>query len=51
VFVTDFCVARGRVTTREDEGDALRLHCDVWIENGKGDKVIVGSASGLVPRA
>jgi len=51
VFVTDFCVARGRVTTREDEGDALRLHCDVCIENGKGDKVIVGSASGLVPRA
>jgi acyl dehydratase len=50
VFVNDFCVARGVVTTREDEGSAVRLHCDVWIENAKGDKVIVGTASGVVAR-
>ena len=50
VFVTDFCVARGVVTSTESEKDALRVHCDVWVENQKGDKVIAGTASGLVPR-
>lgn len=48
VFVTDFCVARARVTKIEGEGDKLRVHCDVWVENQKRDKVIVGTASGLV---
>lgn len=51
VFVTDFCVARGVVSKTEAEGDRLRVHCDVWVENQKGDKVIVGAASGLVPLA
>jgi acyl dehydratase len=49
VFVTDFCVARGIVTKTEREADSLRVHCDVWIENQQGDKVIAGTASGLVP--
>jgi len=48
VFVTDFCAAQGRVTRREDTADGVRLHCEVWVENQKGDKVIVGNASGLV---
>jgi acyl dehydratase len=48
VYVTDFCVARGRVTRREDAPEGVRLHCDVWIDNQSGDKVIVGTASGLV---
>lgn len=48
VFVTDFCVARGVVTKTEPEGDKLRVHCDVWVENQKKDKVIVGTASGVV---
>lgn len=51
VFVTDFCVARGVVTKTEQEGDKLRVHCDVWVENQKKDKVVVGTASGLVPLA
>lgn len=51
VFVTDFCVARGVVTKTEPEGDQLRVHCDVWIENQNADKVIAGTASGLVPMA
>lgn len=51
VFVTDFCVARGVVTKTENEGDKLRVHCDVWVENQKGDKVIAGTASGVVPLA
>lgn len=49
VFVTDFCVARAVVTGTEQEGDKLRVHCDVWVENQKADKVIAGTASGLVP--
>jgi acyl dehydratase len=51
VFVTDFCVARGQVTRTEREGGHLRVHCDVWIENQRRDKVIAGTASGLVPIA
>jgi len=51
VFVTDFCVARGAVTRVEPEGDKLRVHCDVWVENQKSEKVIAGTASGLVPAA
>jgi len=50
VFVTDFCVARGKVSRTESEGESLRVHCEVWIENQKGDKVIAGTASGLVAR-
>jgi acyl dehydratase len=50
VFVTDFCVARGKVSRTEGEGESLRVHCEVWIENQKGDKVIAGTASGLVSR-
>ena len=48
VYVTDFCVARGVVKRREESADGVRLHCDVWIENQQGEKVIVGAASGLV---
>ena len=47
--VVDFCVARGVVTSNERDGDKLRVHCDVWIENQKKDKVIVGTASALIP--
>ena len=48
VYVTDFCVAKGLVTRRETTASGVRLHCDVWIENQSGEKVIVGSASGPV---
>lgn len=47
VFVTDFCVARGVVSKTEAEDDRIRVHCEVWVENQKGDKVIAGTASGL----
>ena len=49
VAVTDFCVARGVVTAKAPENGQVRVTCDVWIENGAGDKVIAGTASGLVP--
>jgi acyl dehydratase len=48
VFVTDFCSARGIVTGVAEEGDGVRVSCDVWIENQKGERVIAGTASGLV---
>lgn len=51
VLVTDFCVAKGVVNQREEGPDGVRLHCDIWIENQACEKVIVGSASGLVPGA
>ncbi|MGZ8209207.1 MAG: MaoC family dehydratase [Burkholderiales bacterium] len=51
VYVTDFCVARGVVTCTEPEGDKLRVHCEVWVENQKKEKVIAGTASGLVALA
>jgi acyl dehydratase len=51
VLVTDFCVARGKVVgTSTDAAGATRVDCDVWIENQRGEKVIVGSASGSIPR-
>lgn len=51
VLVTDFCVAKGKVTgTSTDAGGATRVECEVWIENQRGEKVIVGSASGLIPK-
>jgi len=48
VLVTDFCVARGKVQSISPEGAVTRVECEVWIANQRGEKVIVGSASGLV---
>lgn len=49
VFVTDFCVARGIVTKTEREGEKLRVHCDVRVENQEQGIVITGRASAVVP--
>jgi acyl dehydratase len=48
VLVTDFCVAKGKVTGKSTDGNGTRVECEVWIENQRGEKVIVGSASGLI---
>lgn len=48
VYVTDFCVARATVTELEPLEQGTRVHCDVWIENQKGQKVIAGKASGVI---
>jgi len=48
VYLPQLCTARGTITRREDAADGLRLHCDVWIENEKGEKVIAGTASGII---
>jgi hypothetical protein len=48
VWPDDEIVTRGVVRERALEGDAIRLVLDVWCENQHGDKVVVGTASGLV---
>lgn len=48
VYVTDFCVARAKVTELESLEQGTRVHCDVWIENQNGQKVIAGKASGVI---
>jgi hypothetical protein len=48
VYLPQLCVAKGVVARREVEGSAVRLYCDVWIENERGEKVITGAASGLI---
>lgn len=48
VPVDTFCTARAVVTGREELPEGVRILCDVWIENLAHDKLIVGTASGLV---
>jgi acyl dehydratase len=48
----DLVTAKGVVTGKTPEGDdKLRVECEVWVETDKGEKVIVGQCSGLVPRS
>lgn len=44
----DEITTRGIIQKREVEGDALRLILDISCENQFGEKVIFGTASGLV---
>ena len=39
---------KGVVREKVAEGDKVRLILDVWCENERGEKVLVGNASGLV---
>jgi hypothetical protein len=48
-YAADFLTAKGHVVAVELEGDSLRIRCDVWVEDGKGEKKVVGRASGKVP--
>jgi len=44
----DEIVTKGIVRERTAEGDVVRLLLEVWCENQHGEKVIAGTASGLV---
>jgi len=44
----DQITARGIIVDKVKEGGRVRLVADVWCENQKGEKVIVGKASGLI---
>ena len=49
VQIDDELTARGVVKDKVTEDGGVRLVLDVWLDNQNGDKVLVGSASGLVP--
>ena len=48
IFPGDTVAVRGIVKDKVIEGDSTRLVLDVWLENQDGEKVQVGTASGLV---
>ena len=45
VFAGDTVTARGRVTAFEVLDSGGRVHLDVWCENQRGERVIIGAAS------
>ncbi|MFH1410930.1 MAG: MaoC family dehydratase [Patescibacteria group bacterium] len=47
-YVHDLIIAKGIVKDKQPEGEAVRVECNVWVEKQDGEKVIVGTASGLV---
>ena len=49
VYVGDTLTVRGRVRSRQPEGDATRVTVEVWCETRDGEKAVVGTASGLEP--
>jgi len=49
VYAHNFVTAKGVLAKKEAEGDSVRYIFDVWVENESGEKVVVGTASALVP--
>lgn len=49
VFMEDFVTAKGVLKEKQAEGAMTRYVFDVWVENQKGEKVVVGTASALLP--
>lgn len=41
--------ARGRVSAKRVEGSQHLVVCDVWLENAKGEKTTLGSATVILP--
>ena len=48
VLAGDTVTCRAVVKEKVTEGDAVRVSFEVWCENQRGEKVAVGTASGLV---
>ncbi len=40
---------KGIVTKTYAEGDEYYSDCDIWVENGKGEKTTTGSATVVLP--
>ena len=49
VEVGETIQAKARLISRESAGKGERIVLDAWCENGRGEKVIVGTASALAP--
>ena len=47
VYAGDTLTVRGRIRSREPEGERTRVSVDVWCVNEDGVTTMVGSASGL----
>jgi acyl dehydratase len=45
----DTLTTRGTVKSTSVVGGRERVDCEVWLENQKGEKVTVGTASGFAP--
>jgi hypothetical protein len=50
MMLDDFLTAKGRLIEKRPEGANLRLVCDVWCENQRGERVVTGKASGVIAR-
>lgn len=42
-------LCKGKVTKKYNEGELTLVECDIWIENGKGEKTTTGSALAILP--
>jgi len=40
---------KGMVTTKYEEDDNHYVECEVWVENGRGEKTVVGNATVILP--
>jgi hypothetical protein len=40
---------KGKVTKRYTEGEEHRVDCDIWVENGKGERTTPGTAVAVLP--
>jgi acyl dehydratase len=45
----DVVSSHGRVTNVSEVEGKRRIECEIWLENQRGQKVTVGTASGLLP--
>ncbi len=48
IFPGDRITIRGRVKEKIPEGEKTRIFLEVWLENQRGEKTTLGTASGLV---
>ncbi|MBI2859298.1 MAG: dehydratase [Chloroflexi bacterium] len=42
-------MCRGKVTKKREDGNQKLVECDIWVENGKGEKTTTGSATVALP--
>lgn len=48
IFPGDRITIRGRVKEKIPEGEKTRILLEIWLENQRGEKTTLGTASGLV---
>jgi len=48
IFAGDTITIKAEVKDKVQEGEVTRIMLDVWLENQRGERVTVGTASGIV---